>query len=110
MELRGALSNYDTGYKQNLEFEKAGWVAPVEIFLEDENSYMYVPILKQLKELLKHDDVLSHIITRPLTDVSIIDSYSKGSSHKTNSLFSTKPSIQIQLYCDDFQIVNVVGN
>ena len=100
----------NTVHKQRKLFREKGYIAPVEIKLGNNDSVMYVSLLDTLKRLLTHEDVLSHVLNTDKTN-NPYDSFTSSDKFKKNKLFSSNPkALQIQLYVDDFQIVNPLGN
>lgn len=110
--LTSVLKDLNTPFKQKKSFQEAGFVEPVEVVLGDpKETAIYVPILETLKTLLMHDDVLTHILKPEPQQVGLIGNFSHGSAFAENILFSSdRNTLQIQLYIDDFQIVNPLGN
>ena len=107
--LKNAFDSLDTPYKQDAIFTKAQcFVAPVELDIESD-KVLYVPILEQLKELLKHDDVLAHIYAdRPSS--SLISDFRDGSAFETNTFLQQKNHFHLKIYIDDFTIINPLSN
>lgn len=96
--------------------EHLGLVVGKKIVLGKENNkedvFYYVPILQTLESLLKHEDVLSEVKNGHASlDKQILCDYCDGSLYSQNELFASDPSsLQIQLYFDDFEIVNPLGS
>lgn len=97
--------------KGNLEY-----VDPVEYVLETDtqgkcHSFQYIPLLKTLTKLLKHPDILAEVMQGHSSSDGKLRDYCDGTFYKSNNLFKLEePSLQIQLYFDDFTIVNPLGN
>ena len=95
-----------------------GLVEPVEYLLgRDSNgrkeTYQYVPIIDTLRALLCHQDVLAEVMNghKSVEVDGIMRDYCDGSIYKENNFFSENPNgLQIQLYCDDYQAANPLGN
>ena len=90
------------------------YVEPIEIILEEndlgkKHTMQYVPILDNLKSLLQHEDILSQVLEdKHRTDV--LSNYCDGELFSKSALFGRDPhALQIQLYCDDFTVVNPLG-
>ena len=108
--LISTIQDFNSEFKQRQWFEKAGYIAPMEIKLPNGTTYMYVPIIDQIKAQLSHDDVMAYILEPHVSKNDSIKSFTDGSSCKHNTLLSCPTSIQVNLYCDDMQIVNPIGN
>ena len=97
-------------FQKNFEF-----VEPEEVLLgHDENgkpeTYQYIPIVKLLQALLKHDDVFAEVINGHQSADGRLRDYCDGQAFKLNPLFSSDDSaLQSNMYHDDFQIVNPLG-
>ena len=107
--LQNSFDAVNSQYKREAQCMSYGYIAPKKLSLPEGKYVAYVPILDQLSQLLKHDDILSEIysINKPHSD--LISKFSDGSSFKLNPLFQT-PAIQIKIYVDDFQIINPLSN
>ena len=112
-----AFGKFSTGKcLDNYISNKEHFVRPTEIQLGFNpvkcvsETYQYIPIFKTLDVLLKHEDVLAQIFKqRP--DSEILSCYRDGDVFKNHPLFSTnKQSLQINIYDDEFVIVNPLGN
>ncbi len=99
-------------YSDNLNI-----VVPETIFLGTRKSNgkkrtcQYVPLLKNLENLLKHTDIQNFVVSRlPSWDGNLHD-YFDGSYYKTNAIFCTdEPRLQIICYFDEFEVVNPIGH
>ena len=60
-QLQTSHHHLDTVYKQRKHFEILGLVEPEERFISEGCRIVYIPILKTLRSLLKHNDVLSYV-------------------------------------------------
>ena len=111
-EMEASLCSLDSVAKQNTYFKDLGFIAPVEIQHDNGTTSMYVPVLKTLKSLLHHNDILGYVFDKVKNKASsIISDFADGTAYKSNLLFSQNcPTIQINLYIDDFQIVAPIGN
>lgn len=110
LELKDEHDKCNTVFKQRKIFEKSGFIKPVEVKLGENDSLMYINILDNLKALLSHDDILEHVLSPP-EHGKLIGDFSCGSSFKGNTLYTShKQALQINLYLDDFQVVNPLGN
>lgn len=107
---RDSLTSTNTPYKQKILFQKYGYIAPKEILLGGEDKVMYVPIIETLKQLVQKDDILSLILNPPNVQEGLFDSFASGDLMKKNEFLSKTNCLQIELYIDDFQIVNALGN
>ena len=74
-------------------------------------SFIYVPLLATLKEIINKPDVLSLITkTASKRQSTYITSTTDGTYYNENRLYSVVPNaIQIGLYFDDFEIANPLG-
>lgn len=87
-----------------------------KISIDSNDTLQYVPIIDSLQCLLKHNDVLAHVVNFRYcppegNDHTVLTDFSNGSLYKENPLFGTNdPTIQIILYHDDFQITNPLGS
>ena len=111
-----ACSNLKTQQKQNKFFaQNFEFVEPEEILLgHDENgkpeTYMYIPIKKLLQALLKHDDVFAEVVNGHASPDGRLRDYCDGQAFRQNHAFSmNETTLQINLYTDDFQVVNPLG-
>ena len=92
----------------------SSYVEPVEIILQksdlgQKHTMQYVPILDNLKSLLKHEDVLAQILDSK-DKSNLLSDFCDGDLFSKNQLFANDPhALQIQLYCDDFTVVNPLG-
>ena len=96
--------------------ENFNHVSPVEYVLgEDRNNkketFQYVPILKTIENLLKHEDVFSEIYEGHASHDNVLGDFCDGDNFRQNALFAEDPmSLQIQLYYDDFTTGNPLSN
>lgn len=96
-------------YKNELNY-----VEPITIVLglsrlNQKEVYHYLPILKTLKFLLVQESILSEILNPP-TDNNYYTDFKDGLIFKKHPLFSTNTSsLQIFLYCDEFEVCNPLG-
>ncbi|KAJ8041305.1 hypothetical protein HOLleu_12090 [Holothuria leucospilota] len=76
-----------------------------------EDFYYYVPILKSLEFLLRNQDILAEVKNGHKQETnSYMHDYCDGSLFAGSEIFSKDPNaLQIQLYYDDFEIVNPIG-
>ena len=73
-------------------------------------KYEYVPILETLKVMLGKEDLLSQVLHPRDSREGILQDFEDGQIFKNNGLFQTSPNaLQIDLYYDDFEIVNPLG-
>ena len=85
---------------------------------QKQESIQYVPLCSALEVILQQEDVLSVLYaendnnnTCTNSERKILRPYGDGISQRENGLFSCdKNALQICLYCDDFSIVNPLGN
>ncbi len=112
-----ATNVLNTTKKQDKYFtEQFDFVEPEEILLgHDETgkseTYMYIPIKKLLQCLLKHDDVLAEVQGKHASSDGNLRDFCDGDAYKNHPIFSLdEPTLQINLYHDDFQVVNPLGN
>jgi len=108
-----SLEKFRTEKSLNRYFSnKPEFVTPVEIRLGENSTTkcietcQYVPILKTLESLLKHDDVLSQVFE----DKENIRHFKDGEVFKINPLFSqTENSLLINLYvCEQLRNVYII--
>ncbi|XP_041472583.1 uncharacterized protein LOC121421848 [Lytechinus variegatus] len=83
--------------------------------INSNDTLQYVPIIDSLQCLLKHNDVLAHVLNFKYGPQEgnhfVLTDFCDGSLYKENPLFQTNdPTIQIILYHDDFQITNPLGS
>ncbi|XP_072016668.1 uncharacterized protein [Amphiura filiformis] len=96
--------------------ENFNHVSPVEYVLggnrnPKKESFQYVPILKTIENLLKHEDVFSEIYEGHTSHDNVLGDFCDGDNFKQNALFAEDPmSLQIQLYYDDFTTGNPLSN
>ena len=73
-------------------------------------KHMYIPIKMLLRALLKHTDVFAKVLNGHTSPDHKLCDYCDGIAFQNNLLFSTdKSTLQINLYHDDFQVVNPLG-
>lgn len=108
-----ACASLKTEKKQNSYFaENFNFIEPEEILLGyDENgkaeTYMYIPIKKLVCALLKHDDILGEVLNGHESQDGKLRDFCDGKAYQQHPLFSAeKSALQINLYYDDFQVVN----
>jgi len=119
-----ACAGLKTGRRQNSYFaENFCFVEPEEEVLvndddeDNENndrqkseSYMYIPIRKTLSALLKHDDILAEVLEGHKSEDGKLRDYCDGEAFQQHPVFSSeKHALQINLYFDEFQVVNPLG-
>ena len=96
--------------------KKENYVAPVttEVYntvTGEMGTVQYVPMLKTIQILLKHEDVLDFVLEMKKSNDEYIYNYCDGSVFSDNELYNNYPhSLQIVLYHDDFTVVNPLGN
>ena len=113
-----ALEGFSSSYQLNTYVkDKDFYVEPVEIQLGYNpqlsrfETFQYIPILKTLQALLKHDDVLAEVFHGNRSTDGIFRDYVDGKNCNNNNLFSSLlTSLKIQLYGDDFGCANPLGN
>ena len=109
LSLHKSLSACNSTYKQNLLFKKNGFTEPRDILLGGEDRAVYIPIKETLSSLLSKEDVRAYIHNAE-SDQKTVNSFLSGSYAKNNNFFKMKNALQIELYVDDYQIVNPLGN
>lgn len=96
--------------------EQLCYVEPVEIILGQNAkganaTVQYVPILKTIETLLKHEDVLAEVMQGHQSLDGKIRDFCDAANYQNNEIFrSHLPTLEIQLYTDDFTIANPLGN
>ena len=97
--------------------QQPNFVSPVEYILQNaenglkKESFQYIPLLKTLDKLLKHDDVLNQIFHNGESGNGQINSFHDSDHFKNHPLFnSRKNSLMINLYDDEFVVSNPIGN
>ena len=92
--------------------KKSNYVAPIEQNLDGKDKFYYIPILKTLRQLLAKEDVIGEVLNHGNgKKPGVITDFSDGELFKENKLYMEKPkSLQINLYHDDFQNNNALGN
>lgn len=74
-------------------------------------SFMYIPILENLKFILSNPDVWEMVLSSWTKDRTLIKDIRDGSYVANNELLSSEnDSIVIPLYYDDFETVNPIGS
>ena len=91
------------------------FIRPIEYLIGNtgskKESFQYVPIADTLRALLKQEDVLMHVLNPHSSQDETLQDFCDGTSWKSHPLFSSdSKTLQIQLYCDDFQASNPLGN
>ena len=111
-QLLNAHENNNTSHKFKNNIKTEGYVEPIEVSLGGEGKYVYVPILNTLRNLLRHDDVLSHVVREKSQETeNCIQSYTDSMAFKENAFFKENPrALRLKLYTDEFQVVNPLGN
>lgn len=104
------LFKYKRGkyFKENFHF-----IEPVEYIFDplDSGSFLYVPILKSLQQLLNNKDIVSNILTRHSGKAPQFSSFKDGKYFKLNEFYSVgELRISLILYADDFEICNPLGS
>ena len=78
------------------------------------DSIQYVPIFEALNVILQHEDVLAELTSNWESEhpnLETFKSFKDGRCFKGKSLFQSNPNcLEICLYCNDFNIVNPLGN
>jgi len=90
-----------------------GLVEPVQYNLlsNPKDSFQYVPILDVLRLVLQKKDIWDAITSRIGSEQNTLNDYCDGSIYATHSLFSrAERSIQINMYTDEFEVVNPLGS
>ena len=73
-------------------------------------TYVYVPFLDVLRNILKIPEVLKHVLDRPKIAAMEYRSYHSGTIFQNNALFGREMfSLQIGFYYDEFEIANPLG-
>lgn len=73
-------------------------------------TFMYVPFLDVLRNILKIPEVLKYVLERPNITANKYTSYQSGQFFQKNGLFGTEIFlIQIGFYYDEFEIANPLG-
>ena len=97
--------------------QKESYVDPIEIILgvdpenNKQDTMQYIPILKTLDVLLKHEDVLSQVLKNPHEQSGRLASFADSENYKKNKLFQSSANcLEIILYHDDFGTANPLGN
>ncbi len=111
-----ACEGLNSGYKLD-KFAKSrlNVVDPEDIILgigDDgkPRTMQYVPILQSLQQLLKHEDVMSQVLSGHSSQDGRLRDFCDGSLYKENALFKNDPTaLQIQLYNDEFCVANALG-
>lgn len=85
------------------------YVEPVQINLDDQDKFHYVPILSNIKALLNNEQIkYEYFKTKNSSDK--IRSIETANFFKNNKFFlNNKDAIQIKLYIDAFTTTNVLG-
>ena len=114
-KVSGAQSLLSTYWRRN-KFIHSNYamVVPVEYCLgcigERRCTFVYVPFLDVLRNILKIPHVLKYVLAKPNGTRDTYVSYHSGTLFQKNSLFSREEfSLQIGLYYDDFEIANPLG-
>jgi hypothetical protein len=91
--------------------EKFPLIRPVEYLIESsQHTFMYVPILSTLQQLLKKTDVLEKVKETPSKLPGQYLSHCDGSYCQENALLSDEgQKFSLILYVDDFEIANPLG-
>lgn len=87
------------------------YVPPVQHILNEDNgvshTMQYVSILETLKSLLKHEDILSEVLTQRLSTDGRVRDYCDGTLYQNNALFQNNHiALQVILYFDEFTLTN----
>ena len=113
--ISGACSALNSESKQNRYFaDNFDYVEAQEVELGHEagkcESYMYIPIKKTLQALMKHEDVFSEVVNGHASADARLRDFCDGQAYKQHPIFSSDETVlQINLYYDDFQVVNPLG-
>lgn len=84
------LTNLGTTFKRMKYFKNNfGLVEPQEVYLgknskRQDRSFQYVPILDNLRQILKHDDVCRQVFTQPQQFPGIYSDFTDGRFYKDN--------------------------
>ena len=116
----------DTPYNQNKTFSKTFDLLMPERFWLDhltkslrrkksdgtvsavKAEAVYVPLIKQLEELLNIKDIYSEIHKSRISTPGVYNRYEDGSNFAHNKLFNDHPNaLQIHLYLDEVQLCNL---
>ena len=91
--------------------EKFPYVKPVEYLIESsQHTYMYVPVLTSLQQLLQKRDVHEKVKESTPHVPGQYFSHCDGSHYRENQLLSDEgDKLSIILYVDDFEIANPLG-
>ena len=75
-----------------------------------QHTMQYIPILKTLKAMLNHEDVLAHVLQNRALGNGKYQDFCDGEVYRNNTLFATNPNaLIIELYYDDFTVTNQIG-
>ena len=87
--------------EQNLTF-----IDPEEVFVDNLDSYQYVPITASIKRLLSFSDVLREVTRRHQASDDVLRDIADGRVFKANNRLNSPRSIGIILYFDEFTVTN----
>ena len=76
-----------------------------------EDTFVYIPILESLKQLLSHKDILHFVTHDHRSTDDIMRDYCDGAQFKKKTLFNEDANaLQIHCFYDDFETVNPIGS
>ncbi|CAB4035128.1 Hypothetical predicted protein, partial [Paramuricea clavata] len=79
--------------------------------IQTKETYQYIPILKTLKALLNHPDILDEIYNTHESKDGLLRDFCDGQDFKEHPLFGKEPrSIVLHGYFDEFQLTNPLGS
>ena len=78
--------------------------------VQSTRSFLYVPILQTLEQLLKNEEILTEVQSKQYIDDSLVDYLHHGSIFKDHPVFSTYANaLQIIAYYDELEVTNPIG-
>ncbi len=108
-----------THKKNNTDLAKLIWKSdtqmyaqPEEVQLDDNEKFHYIPILENLKCLLKNDQIKAEFIRKKEKNENEITSFNDSLRFQTNEIFNKvdELSFQLKLYIDAFTTTNPLAD
>lgn len=116
-DIESTFLSFDTAKKLNqYAIDDMGMVEPIEYVLGHNPrgnvlSMQYIPIMKSVKKLLDHEDVLSYVLNYHKSVDGVLRDVCDGSKYNNCNCFNEgENKLQILLFYDDFTVTNPIGH
>lgn len=110
MFVSSCLDKFSSKYKRKKHYTNLpNYVAPQTFCVSGEDTFQYVPILKQIEKLFADENFRNMYFTfnnSHKCQDGVYERFCCGSKYKNTDVFQSANSIQIQIYYDDVQLTS----